>query len=635
MGWRKWGLRFLMAILAPLLFLGLVEGGLRLFGYGYSTNFFVKNETTNTYIPNEKFSRRFYSPKVAKDPLPFSIASPKVEGVFRIFVLGSSAAWGTPSPSCSFSRILSVMLRGQYPDVKFEVINTAIMGVNSHIVLPIARDCASHQPDLFIVYLGNNEVIGFHGAKTHSSDSIPSLSFIRGSLWVKSTRTGQLLASLIDSPDSDDGAARPQDMEYFRNHRAASDDPERLQVYENFRANMADICDVAGECGAGMLVATVAVNLRDSPPFGSLHRDDLTFAELARWEAAYSSGVEAERFQRYPQAVRHYLDAMKIDDRFADLHFRLGRQYLTLGRFDEARKHYILARDLDAMSGRADTPINQSIRQVVASKRRKGVELVDLERAIAQCDLCEHEIPGGNLFYEHVHLKFAGNYELARALLPAVARSVRRKHPDIQAPKTPIPSMRQCADPLGFTRWRRLQMLEPMVELTSRPPFTGQIEHEQRQGRAVKTLNDLQGALGKSDLKDAIEACRKAIAISPDDWLLHFDIAGLYDTSGDFQAAADHLKIVLQKLPWYSEARLALGHVLAKARRNEEALAAYREVLRARPEDHAAHNGMGVVLARQEKFDLATDHFNEALRIKPGDKEALEGLQIVKGLMEK
>ena len=130
----------MMAILAPVLFLGLLEGGLRLFGYGYSTNFFVKNETTGTYTPNEKFSWRFYSPEIAKHPLPFSLASPKPKGAFRIFILGSSAAWGTPSPSFSFPRILSVMLRKRYPDIKFEVINTAIMGVNSHIVLPIARD---------------------------------------------------------------------------------------------------------------------------------------------------------------------------------------------------------------------------------------------------------------------------------------------------------------------------------------------------------------------------------------------------------------------------------------------------------------------------------------------------------------
>ena len=32
--------------------------------------------------------------------------------------------------------------------------------INSHVVLPIAKDAARYEPDLFVVYLGNNEVIG-------------------------------------------------------------------------------------------------------------------------------------------------------------------------------------------------------------------------------------------------------------------------------------------------------------------------------------------------------------------------------------------------------------------------------------------------------------------------------------------
>ena len=32
--------------------------------------------------------------------------------------------------------------------------------IDSHVTVEIARDCTAHQPDLFIVYLGNNEVVG-------------------------------------------------------------------------------------------------------------------------------------------------------------------------------------------------------------------------------------------------------------------------------------------------------------------------------------------------------------------------------------------------------------------------------------------------------------------------------------------
>lgn len=52
------------------------------------------------------------------------------------------------------------MLRDQYPGVDFDVINAAITAINSHVVLPIARGCSRLESDLFVIYLGNNEVFG-------------------------------------------------------------------------------------------------------------------------------------------------------------------------------------------------------------------------------------------------------------------------------------------------------------------------------------------------------------------------------------------------------------------------------------------------------------------------------------------
>ena len=65
--------------------------------------------------------------------------------------MGESAAAGTPDPAFGFARILEVMLRRQFPDRRIEVINAAMRGINSHIILPIARECVRLQPDLFIV----------------------------------------------------------------------------------------------------------------------------------------------------------------------------------------------------------------------------------------------------------------------------------------------------------------------------------------------------------------------------------------------------------------------------------------------------------------------------------------------------
>ena len=127
-----------------------------------------------------------------------AFSPPSLAGTVRIFILGGSAAMGTPDPSFNFGQILGVMLRQQYPGVQFEVVNAAMTAINSHVTVEIARDCAAREPDLFVVYLGNNEVIGPYGPGTVFQRWSPSLSMIRASLWVKSTRLGQLLGNVAD-----------------------------------------------------------------------------------------------------------------------------------------------------------------------------------------------------------------------------------------------------------------------------------------------------------------------------------------------------------------------------------------------------------------------------------------------------
>jgi hypothetical protein len=86
----------------------------------------------------------------------------KKAGTVRIFVLGESAAAGTPDPSFGFARILDVMLRQRHPGTDFEVINAAMRGINSHIVRRIAQECLQYEPDLLLLYMGNNEFVGLY-----------------------------------------------------------------------------------------------------------------------------------------------------------------------------------------------------------------------------------------------------------------------------------------------------------------------------------------------------------------------------------------------------------------------------------------------------------------------------------------
>jgi hypothetical protein len=102
---------------------------------------------------------------MARTPHETIIATPKPDGVYRIFLFGESAA-GDPEPDFGLARMLTVLLEARFPGTRFEVINAAVTAINSHVVRGIGASSLAHELDLWLLYMGNNEVIGPYGAGT-------------------------------------------------------------------------------------------------------------------------------------------------------------------------------------------------------------------------------------------------------------------------------------------------------------------------------------------------------------------------------------------------------------------------------------------------------------------------------------
>src|SRR6516162_8759249 len=193
--WRFWLPRIVFAIAAPLLLLALVESALRIFHIGYETSLMepCTIHGNSSFCYNLFFAAPFFPPGMIKTPQFYSIDPVKPPNAYRIFVLGESAAMGDPDPAYGFSRYLEVMLRERFPATKFEVINTGSVAINSHVVLRIAEGLADQKPDLFIIYSGNNEVVGPYGPGTMLTSVGMSIPVVRGSIFFRSTRIGQLV----------------------------------------------------------------------------------------------------------------------------------------------------------------------------------------------------------------------------------------------------------------------------------------------------------------------------------------------------------------------------------------------------------------------------------------------------------
>ncbi|MCU0788790.1 MAG: hypothetical protein MUC91_11480, partial [Verrucomicrobia bacterium] len=178
----------------------MLELSLCLAGYGNDVAFFrVEPEASGkrSLVYNNRFILRFFPPELARRPEPFKLEAEKPAGLQRIFILGESAAMGDPEPSVGPSRILEVLLREKFPGRNFEVVNLGITAINSHVILPIARDVAARgQGDIWLIYMGNNEMVGPFGAASVFGSSATPLPWVRLELAIQKTRIGQLAVSL-------------------------------------------------------------------------------------------------------------------------------------------------------------------------------------------------------------------------------------------------------------------------------------------------------------------------------------------------------------------------------------------------------------------------------------------------------
>jgi len=629
--WR-WPIRLILAVVVPALVLVGFEGGLRLVGLGYPTGYFIDVDGHDAYTSNPRFGWRFFPRRLSREPQPMYVPADKAPNVFRIFVFGGSAAQGIPDPAFSFSRILEVMLEAAYPETRSQVFNTAMTAINSHVVLPIARDCASHAPDLYVVYMGNNEVRGPFGAGTAYQSFSPSLGVIRASIAAKSLRLGQVLEGLSDivTGRQRSGPREWRGMEMNLANAVPADGPRLAKVHADFRANLTDICLAGLDAGADIALCTVGVNLKDCPPFASMHRAELSEANLAEWDETFQQGLHAEKAGQPALAAEHFARAVAIDPRHAEGQFRLGRSSLAAGQLDRARVAMRLARDLDGLRFRTDGRLNEIVREVPGEFDSQKVWLVDVERRFD--DVADTPgLPGRELLYEHVHMTFAGNYVIARALFDAVSRSsrFRTRRPAV------VLGEDACAKQLVLTPWKQRIMALYTAKMMSRPPFETQRGND---ARVAYWTDQVAQAKARQTEAAAAQACKDytaALAAHPDDVEMRYEFGRfLLNDLRRYEDAERQFRLVLERLPNISRYALRLGRSLRAQGRLAEATDAFERAvaLSPRPAEIAAKiagiyhikGATADALAWAERALAMESDVGEALRIA-GDIYAEHG----------
>lgn len=417
---RRWLFRAAAVVLglAPIL---LLELALRLGGWGAHSDvddpyvgffgtqpLFELNRATGRFETSKK--RRLYFGEAS------FLAKKPAQG-YRIFVLGGSTVQGHPwEVATAFSTWLELSLRAADPSRSWEVVNCGGISYAAYRLAPILVEALHYEPDLFIVYEGHND---FLEDRTYDRVKATPAFVAEAHEWASRFRTyvvaRRAAASLFGQPketpkprlgvevtarlDFQGGLA-----EYHR------DDAWRAGVITHFETTLGRMASLAGGAGVPVLFVNPAVDLKDTAPFKSEPKADLPLERVADVKRLWVAASDP----KLPPADREHLlsEALAIDDRFAVLHFDRGHALEDMGRFDEAKREYVRAKEEDICPLRILEPMRDALRRVAT---KTGSPLVDVEALFES--LSEHGIPGRPWMVDHVHASIEGYQRIAGVLL--------------------------------------------------------------------------------------------------------------------------------------------------------------------------------------------------------------------------
>jgi Tfp pilus assembly protein PilF len=145
---------------------------------------------------------------------------------------------------------------------------------------------------------------------------------------------------------------------------------------------------------------------------------------------------------------------------------------------------------------------------------------------------------------------------------------------------------------------------------TNRP---GAVVNMEGQGRAADLNNRATQLLASGNPKQAIQLLQHALALTPKDETLHFNLGHAFVSVGDLTNAEHEYKEALHLLPDYPEAHNNYGNLLVSLGRLSEAEEQLTEAVKQMPESADFHNNLGVLRQRRKETNEALLCFQKAI----------------------
>ena len=194
----------------------------------------------------------------------------------------------------------------------------------------------------------------------------------------------------------------------------------------------------------------------------------------------------------YPGALKKYEQAAAIDPQYAELQFRAGTLPACADEF-RTRPWPIL--NWPGMMTRWLFVPTAALMESSKTRRKRRrtrvfIFLMPLKRWRRASPA---GIPGNELFYEHVHLNFDGNYLLGRAFAEQTLKLLPKSI--LAQGKTGWASAELCDRRLAVSPWDRFRVWQENYSRVSEPPFTDQLNDVPRAKFYMAKLQELNSQM--------------------------------------------------------------------------------------------------------------------------------------------
>jgi tetratricopeptide (TPR) repeat protein len=405
----------------------------------------------------------------------------------RIFCLGGSAMQGYPQPRMlAAPSFLQAMLSDLWPDRRVEVINLGATAIASFPVASILEEALEFEPDLVIIYTGNNEFYGAYGvASLHA--------FGRSTTAMRILRTARRSALIqwiehLDPGSVGAGAGAHEERrtlmeQVIKYDQIGPEDRLRRAAGDNLGRHLRQMVRRCREREVPVMVCTLPANEQDLWPLGIDPEPALSQADRTAF-AQHLREAEEELLSDPDAAAGRLRLAIQLYDGHARSHFLLGRALAMAGRPQEARVHFQRARELDPMPWRAPGSLNERVREAA----REGAVLCDLQREFESAS--SGGAIGWELMDDHVHPSLRGQALVATAWVRSMAGLPEplRVGPDAAAN---LPDWQEYATQLGANRFDAYAVAQKLSQLF-RAPFYARSNPEGlgRQGARIREIKD-------------------------------------------------------------------------------------------------------------------------------------------------